>query len=191
VDVPLDEPRYDDKFAGNDPRKGYIVPKLFEFLNVLGNPAAPVEQRREALRFVVHLVGDLHQPLHVGDNRDRGGNATQVRFFARGSNMHRVWDSDINDRANRTPDRWLADLVAMDTPEARQKAQGGSVEEWATESLLAAREAYQDLVTGQRMKPGTKLGDAYQEKALPVAKERLYRAGVRLATVLNEVFPAN
>jgi nuclease S1 len=189
VDVPLDEPRYDARFTGDDPRKGYIVPKLMEFVNVLGNPAAPVEERRVALRFVVHLVGDLHQPLHVGDNHDRGGNDTQVRFFARGSNMHRVWDSDIIDHANKTPDGWLADLAAMDTPEARGKAMAGSVEDWATESLLAARQAYEDPVTGKRIKSGTKLADAYQEANLSVVRRRLDQGGVRLAIVLNEVFP--
>jgi hypothetical protein len=98
--------------------------------------------RRVALRFVIHLVGDLHQPLHVGDNGDRGGNDTRVRFFTRGSNMHRVWDSGIIDRAGRGEPAWLADLAAMDTPESRAKALSGSVEDWATESLLAARGAY-------------------------------------------------
>ena len=76
----------------------------------------------------------------------------------------------------------------MDTPEARAKALSGSVEDWATESLLAARVAYQDPAIGRRIKPGTKLGDAYQEGNLPVVKQRLYQAGVRLAWVLNEVF---
>ncbi len=102
--------------------------------------------------------------------------------------MHRVWDTGIIERASGDESRRLADLVAIDTPEARQKAQGGSVEDWATESLLAAREAYQDPSTGQRIKPGAKLGDAYYERSLPVAKQRLYQAGVRLAMVLNEVF---
>ena len=79
----------------------------------------------------------------------------------------------------------------MDTPEALAAAQKGSVEDWATESLLASREAYVDPATGQRMKPGAKLGDAYQAKSLPVAKQRLYRAGARLAWVLNEAFRGN
>ena len=73
--------------------------------------------------------------------------------------MRRVWDSGIIDRAGEDEDRWLADL--MDTPEARQTAMAGSVEDWATESLLAAREAYQDPRAGQRIKPETKLSDAY------------------------------
>jgi hypothetical protein len=153
---------------------------------VLKDRSRPVERRRQALRFLIHLVEDLHVPLHVGDNHDRGGNDTQVRWFDRGSNMHRVWDSGIIDHAGRGADGWLADLIAMDTPEARQAAEAGSVEDWATESLLAAREAYQDPKTGQRIKPGAKLGDEYQARGLPVAKRRLYHSGVRLALVLNE-----
>src|SRR5262249_44611368 len=139
-DVPLDEPRYDARFSGPDPRKGCVVDKLTEFVNILGDPARPVEERRIALRFVIHLVGDLHQPLHVGDNGDAGGNRTQVRFFNRGSNMHRVWDTDMIDRAGDSG-HWMAELTTMDTPEARAKASSGSVEDWATESLLAARGA--------------------------------------------------
>src|SRR5262245_10782541 len=63
----------------------------------------------------------------------------------------------------------------------------GSVEDWATESLLAAKEAYQDPATSKRIKPGTKLSDAYQEVNLPVVKRRLYEGGVRLSIVLNDV----
>jgi hypothetical protein len=100
--------------------------------------------------------------------------------------MHRVWDSGIIDNAGRGEDGWLSDLIAMDTPESRQQAQSGSVEDRATESLLAAREAYQDPRTGQRIKPGAKLAEEYQATSLPVAKRRLYHSGVRLAWVLNE-----
>jgi hypothetical protein len=127
--------------------------------------------------------------LHVGDNRDRGGNDTQVRFFTRGSNMHRVWDSGIIERAGRDEDAWLADLSAMDTPEARAKAISGSVEDWATESLLAARGAYQDTATGMRIRPGARLGDVYQDANLPTVRRRLYQGGMRLATLLNGTFP--
>jgi hypothetical protein len=110
------------------------------------------------------------------------------RFFGRGNNLHLAWDAGILERVGRVEDRWLADLDALDTPEARAKAMSGSVEDWATESLLAARAAYQDPATGQRIKPGAKLGDAYQEANLPFVKQRLFQAGVRLAWVLNEVF---
>jgi hypothetical protein len=189
VDVPLDEPRYDDRFAGDEPGKGFIVPKIREFKAIVRYRSRPLEERRQALRFLVHLVEDLHMPLHVGENHDKGGNTLQVRFFDRGSNLHRVWDSGIIERAERNEDRWLAALVEMDRPEARVAAMSGTVEDWATESLIAARQAYQDPATGRRIKPGAKLGDAYQEANLPMARRRLYQAGARLAWVLNEAFP--
>jgi nuclease S1 len=72
VDVPLDEPRYDLRFLGDDPRKGCLVDKIHEFHATLKDPARSIEDRRFALRFLVHLVQDLHMPLHVGDNHDKG-----------------------------------------------------------------------------------------------------------------------
>jgi hypothetical protein len=160
-----------------------------EFKVIIGDRSRPVEDRRRALRFLVHLVEDLHQPLHVGENHDKGGNNLQVRWFDRGSNLHRVWDSEILERASRDEARCLDDLIAMDTPEARRKTHAGSVEDLATESLLAARYAYEDPSTGRRMEPGAKLACDYQSRNLPVAKRRLYQAGVRLGRVLNEAFP--
>jgi hypothetical protein len=188
VDVPLDQDRYDDRFAGDAPEKGNIVPKIREFKAILKDRARPLEERRIALRFLIHLVEDLHMPLHVGDNHDRGGNDTQVQFFGQGTNMHRLWDGDMIGRVCTDEGCWLADLAAMDTHEARAKAMAGTVEDWATESLLAAREAYKDPATGQKIKSGTKLADSYQAANLPVARGRLYQGGVRLAMVLNEVF---
>ncbi len=191
VDVPFDEPGYDARFSGDDPKKGFIVDKIAEFRAILKDPSKPVEERRLALRFIVHLVGDLHQPLHVGDNRDRGGNDTQVRWFDRGSNMHRLWDSDLIECNTRSEDVWLTELKALDTPEDRQEALKGTVEEWATESLLAARQAYQNPATGLRIKPGANLATAYQEANLPVVRVRLYKGGVRLAIVLNGALSAD
>ena len=124
----------------------------------------------------------------MGDNHDKGGNRTQVRFYDRGTNMHRLWDSDMIQRAGDDEDFWLADLAPLDTPENREAAMKGSVEDWATESLLAAREAYRVPETGMRIKPGQKLADSYREANLPVVRRRLYQAGVRLARVLNDAF---
>jgi len=90
------------------------------------------------------------------------------------------------ERAGDTEDFWLADLAEFDTAENRAAWMKGTVEDWATESLLAAREAYQDQTTGRRIKSGTKLGTQYQEKNLPVVRQQLCQAGLRLAMVLNE-----
>jgi len=77
----------------------------------------------------------------------------------------------------------------LDTLENREAASRGMVEDWATESLLAARAAYQVPETGKRIKPRLKLAESFQEANLPVVRRRLYHAGVRLALVLNEAFP--
>jgi hypothetical protein len=177
IDIPLDELRYDAKFSGDVASKGCVVDKINEFRKIIGDKTKSVEQRRVAMRFLIHCVQDMHQPCHVGDNHDAGG-----------KNMHRVWDSGIIERAGTTEDFWLKDLAASDTAENRLEWMKGTVEDWATESLLAAREAYQDPATGNRIKSGTKLGDAYQQKSLPVVRRRLCQAGVRLARVLNEAF---
>ncbi len=189
VDVPLDEPRYDAKFSGDVSTKGCIVDKIHEFQATLKDPARSVEDRRFALRFLIHCVEDLHMPMHVGDNHDKGGNQTQVRFYDRGTNMHRLWDSDIIERAGDDEDFWMADLGPLDTDKNREAAMKGSVEDWATESLLAARAAYQVPETGKRLKPGQELADSYQAANLPVVQRRLYQASVRLAMLLNESFP--
>ncbi len=75
--------------------------------------------------------------------------------------MHRLWDSDMIEPASKDEDFWLDALAALDTKGNRQEAMKGTVEEWATESLLAARQAYRVPETGKRLKPGRKLGDAY------------------------------
>jgi hypothetical protein len=189
VDVPLDEPRYDARFSGDVSAKGCLVDKINEFRLALWDTTKSVEDRRFALRFLVHCVEDLHQPWHVGDNGDKGGNRTQVRFFDRGTNMHALWDTGMIERVSKSEDVWLADLAALDTPEARQEAVKGTVEDWATERLLAARQAYQVPETGKRLMSGQKLGDVYLQANLPVVRRRLYQSGIRLAMVLNETFP--
>jgi hypothetical protein len=102
--------------------------------------------------------------------------------------MHRVWDSDMIERVSKSEDFWLNDLAALDTAENRTNWMRGSADDWATESLLAARQAYQVPETGLRLKPGQKLGEAYQAANLPVVRRRLTQAGLRLAAVLNAAF---
>ena len=156
VDVPLDEPGYDAKWSADDPKKGCVVDKINEFRAVLKDKSKSVEERRFALRFLIHCVEDMHMPMHVGDNHDRGGNDTQVRFFDRGTNMHSLWDGGMIERISKDEDYWLNDLtVAADTPEGRQDATARDGRGLGDrESLLAAREAYQNPATGMRIKPG-------------------------------------
>jgi hypothetical protein len=188
VDVPLDEPKYDAKFSGDVPAKGCVVDKINEFRQTVRDKSKTVEERRLALRFLIHCIEDLHMPLHVGDNHDRGGNDTQVRWFDQGSNMHRVWDSGIMEKSGNTEDFWAAALAQLDTTPNRDTWMKGTVEDWATESLVAARAAYLIPATDQRLKSGQKLSGEYLARHGPVVKQRLCQAGTRLAWVLNQAF---
>ena len=109
VDVPLDEPKYDSKWSADDPKKGCVVDKINEFKATLKDKTKSVEDRRFSLRFLIHSVEDMHMPMHVDDNHDRGGNDTQVRFFDRGTNMHGLWDGGVIERMSRSEDYWLND----------------------------------------------------------------------------------
>lgn len=187
VNVPITENRYDAKFCGE---KGCVVEKTKEFRKVLADPTVSKEERRKALRFLTHFVQDMHQPVHVGERGDRGGNNTQVQFFGKGSNLHRVWDSGLIERVYQEEEALAGDLSALIAAEKGESWGSGSEEDWATESLIAAKGAYEAAGQGRALKKGEKLGDAYQEANFPVAKRRLAQSAVRLAWVLNEVFAA-
>jgi hypothetical protein len=125
----LHELRYDSKFSGDVSTKSCVVDNINEFRKTLKDPSKSVEDRRFALRFRIHCVEDMHMPMHVGDNHDKGGSQTQVRFFERGTNMHRLWDSDMIERTSKDEEYWLKDLATLDSPEARGEAMKGTVED--------------------------------------------------------------
>ena len=182
VNVPITEPKYSDRFCAEG---GCVVEKIQAFRLVLADWNAPRAKRQEALRFLAHFVQDLHQPFHVGDRGDRGGNDLQVRFFDDGSNLHRVWDSGLIERAYRDEQALSRDLTALTAGSDAIRWASGTVEDWANESLRAARFAYTMPESGQPLRKGAKLGVRYAEVNLPIAKERVARAGVRLAFLLN------
>jgi hypothetical protein len=185
VDVPITDAKYDARYCALQ-KEGCVVSKIHDFLPILKDKDAPKEKRREALRFLAHFVQDLHMPLHVGERHDKGGNDLQVRWFDEGSNLHRVWDSGLIERADKDEGRTFDRLKAAFTPEFVSAASPGTVEDWANESLAAARDAYVEPVSGQALKSGVKLGDAYYERHRPVAERRILQSAARLARLLNE-----
>jgi nuclease S1 len=185
VNVPLDEVHYDPRFC---PATGCVVSKIHELRTMLTNDAAPRDERRQALRLLVHLVEDLHQPLHVGNRNDRGGNDLQVQFFGRGTNLHRLWDDDIVERHSTEESTWVAELDALAKTDAARAWTKGTVESWADESLALARRAYASPGSAEPLRPGAKLGQDYFDDALPAVRRRLAQAAVRLASMLNEIF---
>jgi hypothetical protein len=185
VNVPIDEPCYDAHFC---PSGGCVVSKIKEFRQILADRAAPRAEQRQALRFLVHFVQDMHQPLHVGHRGDRGGNDLQLRFFNRGSNLHRIWDSELLEHEYEHEDVLFRRLEAATTQGLVELWAQGTVEDWANESLNEAWRAYRMPCTNVELQPGAKLGREYQEIHLPIARMRVHQAAVRLAAILNGVF---
>jgi hypothetical protein len=129
---------------------------------------------------LIHLVGDIHQPLHVGTGHDRGGNDTRVEWFYEPSNMHRVWDSEMIDETQLSYTEFAA---AINHPTKKQvkKWQNSTVLDWAFEAMKLRDEVY-DLPADKQ------LGYEYQYKNHDLLRKQLLKAGVRLAGVLNEIY---
>jgi hypothetical protein len=163
--------------------KGDAIVKLQEFINVFRNPGATKEQKVVALRWIVHLTGDLHQPLHVGRGPDRGGNTIKVTWFGKETNLHSVWDSELIESTQLSFSE-LAEFINSPTPEQIAKWQKSNILDWAQESMDYRQQVY--TAPG----PATKDGYRYSYENLPLVKLRLTQAGVRLAGVLNQIFAA-
>ena len=189
VNVPIDAAHYDAKYCGRG--GNCVVAKIYSYRKILADTSAPLIERRRALLFLVHFVEDIHQPLHVGDNNDRGGNNTQIQFLGQGMNMHRLWDSGMIE-AEKTTDRVWVDRASRLIIPANLSlwTKANTPEAWADESLQAAKTAY--LFPKGSTKPiatGTTLGKDYIQLAEPIIEARLAMAGVRVANELNAIFP--
>jgi nuclease S1 len=146
---------------------------------ILRDPEATYAAKAETLMFLVHFVGDVHQPLHLGRATDRGGNSIEVHFAGSKTNFHRLWDSGLINHTGLNRDKYLAGLMRL-----AGKMEPGSLDpvDWANESLkLAYSNAYAIPKNG-------KLGDAYYGQNIIVVNQRLAIAGVRLAAVLNDIY---
>jgi hypothetical protein len=158
-----------------------VIAAIDHYRAVLADATQPRATRAEALKFVVHFVGDLHQPLHSADNNDRGGNQVQVRFLGASTNLHKLWDSGLINRAKIPDNNDYADHVEELFEEAEiPQITAGTPIDWANEAhRLAITNAY-------RIPPSKTLGTAYVRRNLPVVDDQLMRGGLRLARVLNE-----
>ncbi|KRE99918.1 S1/P1 Nuclease [Frateuria sp. Soil773] len=157
-----------------------VVAGLDHYVQILADRGQPDAARREALKFVVHFVGDVHQPLHAGSRDDKGGNTYQVQFRGKGSNLHKVWDSGLLSTRGLDWRGYAAELdargpVPLPPPIAPLD---NAYAQWAEEScrITVAPGFYPD---------GHVIGQAYVDAELPVAERRLREAGRRLAEVLN------
>jgi hypothetical protein len=177
IDILIEHKHLD--MARDCPKGECVITKIAEFRKVVVDPAATPVARREALMFLVHFVGDMHQPLHCSDNHDRGGNDVKFNFSNRASNLHSVWDSGMLGRMG-TEDALFARYSADLTPKKAKKLGKGTVEQWAEQSHKAGV----TVVYGKLPKP-PEVSAEYERMAAPVIDMQIEKAGARLAAVLN------
>ena len=190
VDVPFDAAGYDPQ---RDCHDGQCVAVQTEhFAKVLGDPNATMVSHGEALRFLVHFVGDLHQPLHCAEqNGDKGGNLVKVTFLSRPEvmNLHWVWDTWLirSYLGDANVLQYAARLDARITPPEQAEWERGTVADWVSESHRAAVEHTYAGVPIQSAP--VHLGTDYVTGNQPLVEEQLMKAGIRLAVMLNNAFP--
>jgi hypothetical protein len=204
--TPADHPswHYDDvPVCGSEEKARYCpdgqcnTEELKRLTAVLGDTRAPARERNEALKWVVHLVGDIHQPLHAADNGDHGGNLVPVALegvHTRGrENLHRAWDNDLvllalHARNRQQPPRDI-DALAAEAANLEREVGQGTPDSWARESNNLARNVayhYPGFACNSRPSGLVMLDAAYLDEAGVVVRERLLLAGARLAAVLNK-----
>lgn len=163
----------------NAPAHGDAYTALADFADDITNETLTLEKRQLALRFSIHIVQDLHQPLHAGVRKDRGGNDVRVSFAGRASNLHRVWDSGLLQAAGRNDSAWVTHLWQAYPLADRSLWEQTDPLVWIEESASISRRLYPD---------STQLGQRYIDLHRETVERRLAMAGVRTAAYLNALF---
>ena len=161
-------------------KDGDVLEAIIRMDETLRNKRSTTTEKQEALKFLVHFVGDVHQPLHVGQATDRGGNSVNVLWFDEPTNLHHVWDDSILRFEEFSYSEYVTELNKF-TNDQRLSISEGTPLDWAIETR-----SYSDVV--YNIGADKKLGYDYQAKAKPIIEERLRSGGLRLAKMLNDVF---
>ena len=181
---------FDLKAACKD---GHCVSAQIERMaRLLADRQLPERERLMALAFLVHFVGDLHQPMHAGDRGDKGGNDVKANygFVAGRTNLHSIWDGYLAERAISTPPGGPRAILASAPAQERAALAGGTVEVWSREGWEAARTyAYASLVgepCGPRPEARPTLSEAEVRKLIPLVRRQVLAGGLRLARLLDD-----
>jgi hypothetical protein len=184
-----------DDMQEHDENKGdgRLIQTLPELLKTIKNPSASADEKEFALKFIIHMVGDIHQPLHVGTGHDRGGNDCKVTFHDEPMNLHELWDDAMID-FNRLSYTELATFVLNGRSEKdRAETMKGSPLDWALEGKQIRPSVYPENAKTYCQKEVPKeaipkLSYEYSYKFMPILEKRLYQGGLRLAYLLNQAF---
>lgn len=159
---------------------GDIVMKIEEIVETLKKHNLPADQEQEYVKYLAHLVGDLHQPLHVGGKDDQGGNMVKLQWFGQPSNLHRVWDSDIIEGKDLSFTE-LASFLGQPTKMEVKNWQSTTVRDWAHGMMPYRTQVY-------NIPADNKLGYKYSYDNFNTIQQLLLQSGVRLAGLLNQIY---
>lgn len=159
---------------------GDIIRTIQTLINELEKGGLDRKNEQEHVMMLIHLIGDIHQPLHVGTGEDKGGNDVKVEWFYDRSNLHRVWDSEMID-SKQLSFTELAHSIDIQPLDKLKVWQNSTVLDWAMESMALRKQVY-DIPDNKR------LGYNYMYNNWDTVEKRLLQAGVRLAAVLNKIY---
>ena len=155
---------------------------LQQNIKTLKDPVNTIEQRVAALKFVMHIVGDIHQPMHVSQAEDKGGNMIAVKYQGRDTNLHSLWDSGLIDYEGMTYTELATFLDQVATPVQVERWQKDPMQTWLFESYTISQQLYAETALNPEF------DYKYVSSHLPTVEQRLLQAGIRLASVLNGIF---
>jgi len=177
--------------ASKGPAKDCVVDKIVQFTAELKDPKTTQAERLLAFKFLLHFVGDVHQPLHTADNKDRGGNNVQIIYGKHtvAENLHSYWDHILVDDLGKDY-HVTAKTLAQKYQDKKSEWMKGQPADWALESFALARDVAYNLPTTTKLdKHNIKcivIDQAYDDRALPTVSEQLAKGGMRLAMILND-----
>lgn len=181
VDLPLGLSYQAFKDTVSDQPADNVYKAVLQCEKDLSDPNGNKEQKAVALKFLIHFVGDLHQPMHVSRAEDQGGNTIQVQYQGKGSNLHSVWDSKLIGTEGKSFEQMSVDY---DTASARQIKiwQNEPLVKWLWESYQITTKLYAEV------EKNNKLDEAYYNTHISIVHQRIEMAGIRLAGILNKIF---
>ncbi len=165
------------------PQEGDALSALERFSATVRDPIASQADKALALRFIVHIVGDVHQPLHAGNGDDRGGNDVKLRWFGEDTNLHAVWDTHMLEGQKLSYSEYANWLGRQIDPARTIEWWDSDPQVWVAEST-----AIRDMIYPEAGEEMPDLGYAYQYEHLATAEQRLQQGGIRLAAYLDELF---
>jgi hypothetical protein len=184
----------DGSLLPNSAPNGTILDAISSQGKILADKSADRQERKKALMYVIHFLGDLHQPLHCCDNFDKGGNDLKVIIFGSPDNLHRTWDSTMLNQVIRdefpttgTSIREFARIIEKRYGDEATTAVLGTTEQWARESHSMAKRVCYSCKSESLTSMTVTLGSDYYEAAKPVVERQLAIAGYRLGKTLNEL----